>query len=104
MKAFLTTALGHVLTYIICYAIGFGLVASAIKLTEVIGSPVAILIVLVGLAIYGWRSINWLTRDLFIWIPLAGLPTYFIVKFFISAMLGIFVVPHYFAKKILGGE
>lgn len=91
------------LTFVLAYVVMFGVVALAISLGSSIGGPLAIIVVL-ALAIPGWKFIDFITPDLFVWMPLAGWIIYFIVKFIISAFLGIFIVPYHAAKKIMGEE
>ncbi len=87
-------ALGKMLAYLIVYLIAFGLVALSIAIPFI--APITALFAI----IYGWRFINFLTPAMFVWMPIAGWLIYFTVKFFVAAILGLFIVPYHIAKKI----
>lgn len=89
------TALGRLAIYAILYIIALGIVAIAINI------PVTAPIVLIFAVIYGWRFIDFLTPAMFVWMPLMGWVIYFIIKFFIAGILGVFIIPYQLAKKCI---
>lgn len=50
-------------------------------------------IVILPCAIAGWRVLNGITPAMFIWMPIFGWIVYFFIKFILSALIGVFVVP-----------
>ncbi len=95
--------LKKLIIFVLSYVIMFGIVALAVNLSSGMGGGIAI-IFLVILAIFGWRFINFITPSIFIWMPLAGWIIYFIVKFVVSAFLGMFIIPYHVAKMIISEE
>lgn len=92
----------RILTFLITYAICFGIVVLGVVIAEAI--PVLGFILVLVFTFYGWRYITFVQPVMFIWMPLAGWVAYFVTKFFVSAFLGIFITPYHLAKSILGEE
>lgn len=84
-----------VITIIIAIAIIMLYVAAA--MAEMF--PIVLIFALVC-AYFGWKSLNKITPSLFIWMPLIGWVIYFIIKFFLSVLIGYFVAPYQIGKKI----
>lgn len=51
-------------------------------------------------AIFGWRVLNMIQPDLFLWMPLLGWLLYFFIKFILAACIGFFVAPFVIGKKL----
>lgn len=41
----------------------------------------------------GWKALNKITPNMFIWLPLAGWVIYYVVKFVLALLIGIIAVP-----------
>ena len=50
---------------------------------------------------YGWKVLNRITPNVFLWMPFVGWLIYFIVKAVLAAMIGIFVLPYTLIKCIV---
>ena len=48
----------------------------------------------------GWRFLNRITADYFLFLPIIGWLIYFVVKFLISGCLGVFILPYRIYKNI----
>ena len=48
----------------------------------------------------GWRFLNRITADYFLFLPIIGWLIYFMVKFLISGCLGVFILPYRIYKNI----
>lgn len=92
----------RMLTFLITYAICFGIVMIGVVIADAV--PILSVILLLTFIFYGWRHINLVQPVMFIWMPIAGWIAYFVTKLFISAFLGIFITPYHLAKSILGEE
>lgn len=60
------------------------------------------LIVILACAIFGWQALNRIQPAMFIWMPWIGWIIYLCIKFFLSAMIGLFVAPFKIGKAIAG--
>lgn len=48
----------------------------------------------------GWKALTFITPDIFLIMPLIGWVVYFMIKGFLSLIVGIFVAPYYISKTI----
>lgn len=63
----------------------------------------SIVIALIYVALFtyfGWQALNMITPQMFVWMPLKGWVIYFVVKFLLSIIVGMFVAPFQIAKKV----
>lgn len=88
------------LVFLISYAVALGILIAIINFGGDNGSSIYLVTLLI-MAVAGWRFINFITPSFFLWLPLGGWVIYFIIKFLISGMLGIFILPYHVAKLIL---
>lgn len=44
-------------------------------------------------AFFGWKSLNKIQPSMFIWMPFIGWIIYFLIKFLLSTIVGLFVTP-----------
>lgn len=65
-------------------------------------SPTAAMVFMAVCAFFGWKTLNMITPSFFLWMPLLGWVIYFIVKFFLSMVIGIFVAPFKISAMIAG--
>lgn len=49
---------------------------------------------------FGWKALNRITPNIFLWMPLMGWVIYFLIKFVLSIIIGMFVAPFQIAKMI----
>ena len=93
---FLASVGGRVVVTIVFAAIIYGILIAALQTdnTVVLG------IVLLGCGYFGWQSLNKITPNIFLWMPLAGWAIYFLVKGLLSIIVGAFIAPFWIGKKI----
>lgn len=74
---------------------------------------VSVILMIIGVAItqnpmgfvlagvpFGWSILTGITPSMFVWMPLMGWVIYFIVKFLIAYIIGIFVLPYKIYKYV----
>jgi len=49
---------------------------------------------------YGWKILNMITPNVFLWMPFIGWVIYFVVKVTLAAVIGIFVMAYTWIKCI----
>lgn len=59
-----------------------------------------LIVVYLIFSIFGWKALNKITPRVFLILPLIGWVIYFLVKFFLSMIIGTFVTPFVIAKWI----
>jgi hypothetical protein len=50
---------------------------------------------------FGWRALNRITSNMFLWMPIAGWLIYFAIKFILSLLIGMIALPVYIVQQIL---
>lgn len=98
-KEFLCSSMGRAVMIIALYVIIFGIGTAAISLVETASTTIGIIIMLV-FAIFGWKTLNRITPDMFLWMSFTGWIIYFCVKGIISIIIGVFVAPFIIARAI----
>lgn len=73
----------------------FGDSAAAENVISIISVAVFIL-----WGVCGWKSLNAITPEAFLIMPIAGWVAYFVIKGILSIIVGVFVTPYYIAKSI----
>lgn len=54
----------------------------------------AIAVVIIAACVYfGWKALNRITPQIFLWMSFMGWVIYFVVKFMLSVVIGVFVAP-----------
>ncbi len=93
---FLASAGGRILLTVVFAAIIYGLLIAMLETdnTVVLG------IILVVCGYFGWKSLNKITPNLFLWMPLASWAIYYLVKGLLSIIIGAFIAPVWIGKKI----
>ena len=61
------------------------------------------MIYLVAFTYFGWKALNRITPNIFLFMPIIGWVIYFSVKFVLSVIVGMFVAPFQIAKLITNG-
>ncbi len=98
-KKFICSGLGKAGMIIIIYAIVFFLILGLGQLMEGSSTYVGVIVALV-FAIFGWKALNKITPDIFLWMSFTGWIVYFLIKGLLSIVVGIFVAPFVIAKMI----
>lgn len=93
---FLAGKAGKVLMIIVFAAIIWGIMLAAINTTN----EYICLILALGLGYFGWRALNRITPQTFMWMHGASWIMYFVIKGVISVLIGYFVAPFWIAKRI----
>lgn len=93
---FLASMGGRVVLTIVFAAIIYGILMAASQTDN----TVLLGIVLLGCGYFGWQSLNKITPNIFLWMPLAGWAIYFLVKGLLSIIVGAFIAPFWIGKKI----
>ncbi|MCC8112236.1 MAG: hypothetical protein LIO74_11840 [Ruminococcus sp.] len=96
MIGFFTDFIGRILLYVISYIIMLGLILALAGISQVCA-----VIYLIAGVLFGWRFINFITPNMFIWMPLKGWLIYYIVKLFVAAFIGMLIVPYHLAKYVV---
>lgn len=93
---FLASVGGRVVLTIVFAAIIYGILMAALQTDN----TVLLGIVLLSCGYFGWQSLNKITPNIFLWMPLAGWAIYFLVKGLLSIIVGAFIAPFWIGKKI----
>jgi len=91
---FFATKAGKAVIIILGYLIIFGLIMLCINIE--VGMPIIAVISI----FFGWRFLNRITPDMFLFLSCTGWIVYFMVKLFLSAAVGLFVAPFHIARLI----
>lgn len=96
-RNFLASPAGYYTMSILIALIIWGITA-AIWLAE----GEAALVVIIACAFFGWKALNSIQPAMFLWMSWVGWLIYFSIKFFLSAVIGLFVAPFKIGKWIAG--
>ena len=95
---FICTKSGKFGLTIALYGIVFAVMALLIGLDLL---PVTLLFTL-AFSIGGWKALNRIQPSMFLVMSWMGWLFYFLIKFFLSLLIGMFVTPYVVSKKIAG--
>ena len=95
-KSFLCSPLGKVCMIVVMYAIILSIIMMCINSN----SQTIMGVIFVICAIFGWKTLNRITPDIFLIMPIGGWIVYLLIKAFLSIMVGVFVAPFVIAKAI----
>lgn len=93
---FLASAGGRVVLTIVFAVIIYGILIAALQTDNMILMG----IIFIGCGYFGWQSLNKITPNIFLWMPLVGWAIYFLVKGLLSIVVGAFIAPVWIGKKI----
>jgi hypothetical protein len=93
---FLASVGGRVVITIVLAAIIYGLIG-LLAGTE---NTIIMVILCIGCGYFGWQSLNKITPNLFLWMPLGAWAIYYIVKGLLSVCVGTIVAPLWLGKRI----
>lgn len=100
-KSFITSSAGKAVIIVALYIVIWGLM---LLLTSIFnqgaGQSVVAVIFIVVFSYFGWKSLNRITPDMFLIMPIGGWIAYFVIKFILAIIIGVFVAPFVIAKKI----
>lgn len=99
-KEFLCSGLGKAGMIIVFYAVIFLLVLLFAQIFEGGGGEYAALVLMLIFAVFGWKALNKIQPNIFLFMPVVGWVIYFCIKGVLSVLVGIFVAPFVIAKKI----
>ena len=95
-KDFLLSKGGYIGMIAILYLVIWGIMLALISTNATI-----IAFVYLGVfTFFGWKALNKITPEMFVWMPLKGWLIYFVIKFILSFFIGMFVAPFQIAKMI----
>lgn len=63
-------------------------------------NTVIFVIICIGCGYFGWQSLNKITPNLFIWMPIGKWVAFYLIKGFLSIVIGVLVAPFWLGKKI----
>lgn len=95
-KEFLLSTGGQIAMIALFYVVIWGIM---VALTST-NSTVLAFIYIALFTYFGWKALNKITPDLFVWMPLKGWIIYYVAKFILSIIVGMFVAPFQIAKMI----
>ena len=96
VKLFFISPLGRLVIIIPCAAIIVGLIVLGIGSNALVISGLTLL----ACAIFGWRALNSITPDIFLFMSIGGWAIYFLIKGLLSIFIGAFVAPVQIANSI----
>ena len=95
-KEFLMTKNGRTIMIVVLYIVTLGIAGILMGINGDIAMIYALFF-----AICGWKALIKIQPAFFIVLPIIGWVIYFIIKFLLSALIGIFVGPYVISKKII---
>lgn len=93
---FFASKAGKVVVTVLGMVIIYGILFAALESS----STVVLGITLFACAFFGWRALNRITPQIFLWMNLSGWVLYFLIKGLLSIFVGAFVAPFQIAKLI----
>lgn len=85
--------------YFLISSLLFCIFAGAIGGLSAIAPEIAIVPCLIC-AFFGWRALTAIQPEMFLWMSLFGWLMYFLIKFILSALIGVFIAPFKIGKWI----
>lgn len=95
-KLFLISPIGKITIMILFVIIVLSLVLIGVKSD----SMVVLAITLLLCAIFGWKALNKITPQIFLFMSIGGWAIYFLIKALLSILIGAFVAPFQISKMI----
>ena len=93
---FLASKTGKIVMTVISMGIIYGLLVSGLNSNSqaVLGTTLAVC------TFFGWKALNRITPDIFLWMSITGWLVYFLIKGLLSLLIGAFVAPFQIGKMI----
>ena len=83
---------GRIVVIAICYVITFGIILCEPETL----APILALVC----ACFGWKALNQIQPAMFLWMSWIGWIVYFLIKFVISYIIGLFIAPYKVGNSI----
>lgn len=96
IKLFFASTMGKVVVTVVSMIIIYGLLVLGLN-SE---SQVILGGTLLVCAIFGWKALNRITPDIFLFMSIGGWAIYFLIKGLLSIFVGAFVAPFQIGKMI----
>ncbi|MEE1198303.1 MAG: hypothetical protein U0K54_04065 [Acutalibacteraceae bacterium] len=93
---FFCSSAGKAVIIVVGYILIMGVILVAVQSEQTAIAGIALLVC----AIFGWKALNKITPDIFLFMSITGWIIYFGVKGFLSIFIGVFVAPFQIAKMI----
>lgn len=93
---FLASMGGRIVLTIVFAAIVYGILIAALRSENMTVLWIAYLCC----GFFGWKSLNKITPNMFLWMPLASWVFYYLIKGILSCLIGAFIAPFWLGKKI----
>lgn len=97
MRKFLGSAAGIIVMTVVFTAIFFGIIIALSNVREGLGA-----IVILVCAVNGWRILDRIQPEMFLWMSWVGWLIYFLVKLMIAVVIGVFATAYYLGKTVSG--
>ena len=97
LEFFASNAGRYVITAV-CVALIFGILFAALESS----STVVLGVTLLACAYFGWRALNRITPQIFLFMSISGWVIYFLIKGLLSIFVGAFVAPFQIGKILSG--
>ena len=97
MRNFLASPFFRIVLIIVGYVLIWGLLFLAMGIDFF---PMAAVVLLVC-AFFGWKALNRITPNIFLFMSFAGWIVYFLIKGILSVIIGAFVAPFKIAQMIV---
>lgn len=96
VKLFFASTMGRVVVTIVSMIVIYGVMMACLQSS----SQVILGITLVACGFFGWKALNKITPDIFLFMSIGGWAIYFLIKGLLSIMIGAFIAPFQIGKMI----
>lgn len=96
LKPFLSSTMGRIVVTVITAGIIYGAMLLAAGMNSF---PVA-LIVFIVCAYFGWKALNVITPNIFLFMPIGGWILYYVIKGILSFFIGFIVAPFQIGRLV----
>lgn len=93
---FLASVGGRVVLTVVFATIIYGILIAALQTSN----TAILVIVFIACGYFGWKSLNKITPNMFLWMSLGAWAMYYFIKGLLSIFVGAFVAPVWLGKKI----
>ncbi len=97
LKNFLLSTAGRIVLIVVIYVIIISVMGGIVGATDNMWVSGIILLIF---GYFGWNALNSITPDMFLFMSAGGWLVYYLIKGILSLVIGLFVAPFYFARKI----
>ncbi len=93
---FLASIGGRILLTVIFAGILWGILFAMLETDN----DAILAVALLGCGFFGWKALNKITPEVFLWMPIASWLIYFLIKGLLSILVGAFIAPFWIGKTI----